>query len=69
MAGVDVSHELESLVIRYEKALRGIASCATWCKCCEMHNRIARRALGEEISYGGLETRDGTSGRQVPQVL
>ena len=69
MAGVDVSHDLESLVIRYENALRGIASCATRCRCCELHNRIARRALGEDIPYGGLEARDGTSGRQVPQVL
>lgn len=31
---------------RYEKALRGVASCATQCGCCAMHVRIARQALG-----------------------
>lgn len=28
-------------------ALRGIASCATRCECCEMHKRIALQALDE----------------------
>jgi hypothetical protein len=28
-------------------ALRGIASCATSCGCCEMHQRIARSAVSE----------------------
>ena len=65
MARVD--SDLESLLIRYENALRGIASCATGCMCCRMHNRIALRALGEDIPYG--ETRDEESGRQIPQVL
>lgn len=32
-------------VAELEAALRGIASCATACPCCEMHARIARRAL------------------------
>lgn len=28
-------------------ALRGIASCATKCPCCEMHARVARRAIAD----------------------
>ncbi len=28
-------------------ALAGIASCATQCECCRMHERIAREALEE----------------------
>ena len=63
-----VSHDLESLVIRYEKALRGISSCSTECRCCKMHNRIARRALGEKIPYGEPEAEEIT-GRQIPQVI
>lgn len=30
---------------RYRRALAGIASCGTQCPCCELHRRIARRAL------------------------
>ena len=30
---------------RYENALRGIASCATACACCRMHQEIAAEAL------------------------
>lgn len=37
----DLSRELET----YRKALQGIASCATVCKCCGMHARIAREVL------------------------
>ena len=32
-----------------EQALQGIASCATQCVCCEMHRRIAVKALGYEV--------------------
>lgn len=28
------------------QALEGIASCATQCPCCEMHRRLANKALG-----------------------
>jgi hypothetical protein len=35
-------------------ALRGIASCATRCGCCEMHNRIANKALTDTGLYHGL---------------
>ncbi len=31
----------------YEAALRGIASCATECGCCEMHVRVARSVLDQ----------------------
>lgn len=31
---------------RYEAALRGVASCATQCGCCEMHSRVSRSVLG-----------------------
>lgn len=30
---------------RLRQALNGIATCATKCGCCEMHRRIAERAL------------------------
>ena len=29
----------------YEKALQGIASCATLCECCKMHVGVATRVL------------------------
>lgn len=32
---------------RLLNALRGIASCATHCPCCEMHREIAERAIAE----------------------
>lgn len=32
-----------------EQALQGIASCATQCPCCEMHRRIAEKALGYKV--------------------
>lgn len=32
-----------------EKTLEGIASCATQCLCCEMHRRMAVKALGYEV--------------------
>ncbi|MDP9089179.1 MAG: hypothetical protein M3O26_10630 [Pseudomonadota bacterium] len=28
-------------------ALNGISSCATACKCCEMHRQIARKAVAD----------------------
>lgn len=35
---------------RLEKAMQGIASCATQCPCCEMHRRVAVRALGYDVA-------------------
>lgn len=37
------------LIKGLQKALEGIASCATQCTCCEMHRRIAVKALGYEV--------------------
>jgi hypothetical protein len=34
---------------KHERALQGIASCATQCPCCEMHRQVANRALGYEV--------------------
>lgn len=34
---------------KLERALEGIASCATQCICCEMHRRIAVGALGYDV--------------------
>ena len=31
--------------------LKGIASCATKCGCCEMHVRIAEKVLGEAAEF------------------
>lgn len=31
-------------------ALQGIASCATQCPCCEMHRRVAVKALGYDVA-------------------
>lgn len=35
---------------RLEQAMQGIASCATQCLCCEMHRRVAVRALGYDVA-------------------
>lgn len=35
---------------RLEQAMQGIASCATQCPCCEMHRRVAVRALGYDVA-------------------
>lgn len=32
-----------------ERALEGIAACATHCPCCEMHRQIAVKALGYNV--------------------
>lgn len=34
---------------RLERTFQGIASCATQCTCCEMHRRLAVKALGYEV--------------------
>lgn len=34
---------------RFQVALEGIASCATQCPCCEMHRRVAEKALGYTV--------------------
>jgi hypothetical protein len=34
---------------RYEKALNGIATCATQCGCCRMHVQIALDALNDKL--------------------
>lgn len=36
-------------VDKLERALQGIASCATQCPCCEMHRLISEKALGYEV--------------------
>jgi hypothetical protein len=43
------SSELKEEIEKLTKALIGIASCATQCPCCEMHRRIANKALGHEV--------------------
>jgi hypothetical protein len=48
----EIVTELEALqrqvaeLEKYGRALGGIASCATQCKCCQMHAEIARNTLG-----------------------
>jgi len=34
---------------KLERAMQGIASCATQCPCCEMHRQVAERALGYKV--------------------
>jgi hypothetical protein len=36
------------------RALSGIASCATQCKCCAMHREIAERAVANDVSATGI---------------
>jgi hypothetical protein len=42
-----------TLIERLANALRGIASCATACRCCEMHRRMAEEALASIDSPEG----------------
>lgn len=42
-----------SALQRLLNALRGIASCATQCPCCEMHRRIAEQALADAAAELG----------------
>ncbi len=38
----------------YRDTLRGIASCATQCGCCEMHRRVAQAALDKIFAQAPL---------------
>lgn len=39
----------ERRIEEIETALQGIAACATQCVCCEMHRKIAIKALGYDV--------------------
>lgn len=50
LAAVSKPKPPQSREQKLEQALQGIASCATQCPCCEMHRRVAVRALGYEVT-------------------
>ena len=35
--------------LKLQAALESIAACATQCSCCEMHRRVAKKALGHSV--------------------
>lgn len=45
----EVAHTALEVVGKLQKALEGIASCATQCPCCEMHRQVAEKALGYSV--------------------